>query len=197
MSRWQRRIPRATPAPAGSPGRCVRPWRVVVPDTRRRLLLASNFALLALCGVLLAVVTSRPPRDGAGNEAPGGAPASQEPRPPEVAPAEGPVGASERATPAAPRPPEQQAPELLRLPDGTAVAPLNGVQRAGPFVWGEGPYAPIVGTETQNGIEWWVHADGTKSTTLMIWRKELGRADATTVVARPVAPVPVEGASGR
>lgn len=167
----------------------------MVPDTRRRLLLASNFALLALCGVLLAVVTSRAPRDAGSGVAPGGAPdpARQEPRAPD--PAQGEVSRS--ATPDAARAPEQPPAELLRLPDGTAVAPLNGVQRAGPFVWGDGPYAPIVGTETQNGIEWWVHADGTKSTTLMIWRKELGRADATTVVARPAAPVPVDDTSGR
>jgi hypothetical protein len=74
-----------------------------------------------------------------------------------------------------------------RLPDGTYVPALNGVVGAPPMVWPEDrPFSPITHKETgSNGIEWYLHADGTASTTAMIFRKDLGREDATALVAHP------------
>lgn len=72
------------------------------------------------------------------------------------------------------------------------MAPLNGVAAPAPFVWGEGPYSPIVGQEFGNGVDWYVHADGTRSTTLERWRNDLQRVDAVTLVMHPKAALPVE-----
>jgi hypothetical protein len=106
---------------------------------------------------------------------------------PAAAPVLSPQPAAATAAPAA-----APAPGRLRLPDGSEVEPLNGVKAPPAMVWGETPYAPIVGREFGNGIEWYVHADGTRSTTLDRWRDDLGRRDSVTLVAHPKAPVPVE-----
>ena len=54
----------------------------------------------------------------------------------------------------------------------------------------ERPYSPIVKVEVDpHGQEWYVHEDGSKSTTVMGWRKDLGRLDAMTQVANPVPTV--------
>ncbi len=76
----------------------------------------------------------------------------------------------------------------LELPDGTFVPALNGAVGAAPLsrYWGPFPWSPIVGTErSEAGIDWYRHADGSYSTTQMVWRKDLGRYDAMTRVAHP------------
>ncbi len=88
---------------------------------------------------------------------------------------------------------------MLKLPDGTSVPPLNGVADPPRLVWTNPEYAPIVRTEHNGDYDWYVHADGTYSTTLMIWRSDLGRADACSYClhprdAVPVTPLPPEGA---
>jgi hypothetical protein len=88
---------------------------------------------------------------------------------------------------------EPVAARKLRLPDGSETTPLNGVVAPMPMVWGDRPYAPIRGVEHGNGVDWWVHADGTRSTTLDVWRHELGRTDPVTLVFHPGQPAPVDG----
>lgn len=80
--------------------------------------------------------------------------------------------------------------ERLALPDGTFVPCLNGTVGAPPLSphWGNRPWSPIVATERSDvGVDWYVHADGTRTTTEMKWRPDLGRLDAMTRIAVPVA----------
>jgi hypothetical protein len=85
-------------------------------------------------------------------------------------------------------------------PDGKKPA-LNGVQQRVEVSWdATRPYAPIVRKVTDhNGHEWYEHADGTTTTTYYIWRQDLGRYDAQSVVRHPAAaaPIPAEELPGR
>lgn len=78
----------------------------------------------------------------------------------------------------------------MLLPDGSRVATLNGATDVRPMqeVWPKGrPWSPIVGVERSDvGVDWYVHADGCRSTTEMRWRADLGRADALTRIAQPI-----------
>lgn len=100
-----------------------------------------------------------------------------EPGPGAVAPARG------DALPAAATAPDKSTVPLLRLPDGTSVPYLNDVTTPVEFTWEQGrPYSPIVGQEKdKDGVSWYVHADGCRTTTRYIWRDDLGRNDATSV----------------
>lgn len=97
----------------------------------------------------------------------------------------------------APTPPVTEAPrpksDMLVFPDGTALPPLNGVEKPGPVQWPEGrPYSPVVGKHTEpNGLEWYDHADGTMTTTTVTWRKDLNRYDGVTLMATPKKPLPI------
>lgn len=106
-------------------------------------------------------------------------------------------------TPTAPTPAPQQAPPptekpapgtQLLMPDGTEVKPLNGVTNPPKALWGDRPYSPIVKV-TRTTIDWYQHADGSLTTTLEVWRKDLGRMDAVTMVCNPtdVAPLEIDG----
>ena len=93
------------------------------------------------------------------------------------------------AAPPAADPGPAVAVDQLALPDGTSVPALNGARGAPPLqqFWGQRPWSPIVRVERSDlGIDWYVHADGTRSTTEMKWRQDLGRLDAMTRVAQPV-----------
>lgn len=80
------------------------------------------------------------------------------------------------------------------LPDGSRVAALNGAVDPKPLAdaWPAGvPWSPIIGVErSAAGIDWYVHADGSKSTTERKWRADLGREDAVTRLARPAPQAP-------
>lgn len=95
--------------------------------------------------------------------------------------------------------PAEDHTRLLALPDGSFVPALNGALGAPPLIrfWGNRPWSPIVGRErSDRGIDWYVHADGTRSTTQMAWRSDLGRMDAMTRVAAPgPAVTPAAGGS--
>ncbi len=123
--------------------------------------------------------------------APAGGSAGTEP-PPTPAPAPGPVQGE-----VPPQPVQAGQKAALLMPDGQQMPLLNGVATAPKVVWGDGPYAPVVRKEFNNGLDWYVHADGTYTTTMMAWRKELGRYDATTLCLRPTKPVAVDDGSGK
>jgi hypothetical protein len=110
-----------------------------------------------------------------------------------------PVREAAPVAPPTPVSPPAAGGETWLLPDGTRVPALNGATGAKPLseAWPRDvPYSPIVRTErTSAGVDWYVHADGSRSTTEMKWRADLGRSDAVTRLARPtptapVAPVP-------
>ncbi len=61
---------------------------------------------------------------------------------------------------------------MLRLPDGSYVPPLNGIQQPQPMIWKHGSFTAIVATERTSWqglgeLDWYVHQDGARSTTLM------------------------------
>lgn len=92
------------------------------------------------------------------------------------------------AAPASPPPAvRSDAPRLLRLPDGSEVAPLNGVIAPGPLVWGNVPYSPIVRTVRHRGVDWYEHQDGSRTTTLQVRRSDTGAPTPVTLVAHPQA----------
>lgn len=85
--------------------------------------------------------------------------------------------------------------QTLLLPDGTRVQSLNGAVNATPLAdaWPKNvPWSPIVRIERSDvGVDWYVHEDGSRSTTEMKWRSDLGREDAVTRLARPAPTLPV------
>lgn len=99
-----------------------------------------------------------------------------------------------RASPSAPPRTEEplRADELLAMPDGSFVEPLNGVRSPPKPGWQKGrPYAPIERVERRaDGRDYYVHADGSSTTTWWTWRADLGRWDAVTNVQHPVPNAP-------
>ncbi len=101
------------------------------------------------------------------------------------------AGSAAPSAPEAPETPEDRS-KLLELPDGSFVQTLNGAVDAAPLAtfWGPKPWSPIVGVQrSEAGVEWYEHANGSFSTTQMVWRPDLGRHDAMTRVAH-VGPTP-------
>ena len=81
----------------------------------------------------------------------------------------------------------------LVLPGGTAVAALNGVVEEIELLWPENrPWSPIISTELNGGLQWYVHADGSKSTTQMLFRSDLGRETAISLVQNPMKAAPTQ-----
>lgn len=115
-----------------------------------------------------------------------------------VAPVVAPASAPEPAqaaipAPAAPKP--KPAPVAtagsVRYPDGSKQPALNGVQTDLVIEWGVRPFTPIVGIEDgPGGWKWYVHENGTRSTTAMVADKD-GVLQAHAVVAEPEAPLPL------
>ena len=148
-------------------------------------------AVFVLAGVALAAAIGVAGAGaGAGRDAGALPPSAGDPRTPAPlaaaaapAPSVVPVGAE-----AAPKAPERaDAAATWRMPDGSFMAPLNGAIDPAPLAWPPNvPWSPIVGREPgAAGLEWYVHADGSRSTTEMKWRADLGRLDAVTRLARP------------
>ena len=101
--------------------------------------------------------------------------------------------------PAAAKPAAAEPSRRLELPDGTSVPTLNDAIDAAPLqqFWGNWPWSPITGVvRGDNGIDWYEHADGSCSTTQMVWRSDLGRHLAMTRVAHP-GPAPAAPAIAR
>ena len=101
-----------------------------------------------------------------------------------------------KATVPPPDTPEDDDAGMLLLPDGSEVKPLNGAKNPPKMLWQNPQWSPIVGTEHSSGLDWYVHADGTYSTTIMLWRSDLGRTDATTQVLHPRDPKPTRPLPG-
>lgn len=118
-----------------------------------------------------------------------GAPSGSEAPPAATAAARGSTVHRSAATEPPPAPPAAPSRDLL-LPDGTTMPTLNGATDAEPLAtyWGPFPWSPIVGVERNDqGLDWYRHADGSYSTTQMVWRQDLGRMAAMTRVAHPGA----------
>lgn len=83
---------------------------------------------------------------------------------------------------------------MVQLPNGDFVPALNGVVNAPRMEWGsDTPYSPIIGKERDSrGQDWYVHMDGSKSTTTNVYRSDLGRYDGSTQVAHPTPALPLE-----
>lgn len=89
-------------------------------------------------------------------------------------------------------PPAAQPTAQLELPDGSSVAALNGVTTPAAMTWGSRPFSPITGTIWSEGIQWYVHENGSRTTTLDLWRTDLDRFDAVTVVVHNGEPSPID-----
>ncbi len=83
--------------------------------------------------------------------------------------------------------------EKFLLPDGSYARSLNGIQNAPDLRWpSDIPFSPIVDRVTEpNGDQWYVHDNGARSTTVMVYRSDLGKQVPVTRLAMPTDPVPV------
>lgn len=98
--------------------------------------------------------------------------------------------------PAAKKEPQAEPSRELALPDGSRVPALNGAADPAPLAdyWGPFPWSPIVATRSSNGVDWYEHADGSMSTTMMVWARGLNRHVCMTRVAHP-GPAPAATAT--
>lgn len=89
------------------------------------------------------------------------------------------------------------------FPDGTWLPALNGVKKAPPFPgFSPGyPYAPVISIQTaDDGIQWYIHADGTRSAPQNMKYGEGGKTLGTRpgwAVGNPYEKKPVVGPDGR
>jgi len=123
------------------------------------------------------------------------APAPVVPEPRDEVPASGAV--PEQAVgppPAEPKQAPKAVPSVagsVRYPDGSKQPALNGVQTDLVIQWGVRPFTPIVGVEDgPGGWKWYVHENGTRSTTAMVADKD-GVLQAHAVVAEPETALPL------
>jgi len=101
------------------------------------------------------------------------------------------------AAPAPTREPEHPQ-EMIRYPDGTYMPALNGVKIPPVLSWpADHPFSPIIGKRMSAGTEWYVHADGTQTTTVMTWRSDLNREVALCHVAVPKPALPIDPNEGK
>ncbi len=85
------------------------------------------------------------------------------------------------------RPPGEAGRRWVEMPDGTWMRALNDVLDAPKILWDRAvPKSPVVGLRTlDDGVTWFVHADGTLTTTTRLWRDDLAREDVTTLTQHP------------
>src|SRR5689334_16937891 len=63
--------------------------------------------------------------------------------------------------------------DCISYPDGTRLPPLNGVKKAPEIVFHRlTPFTKVLRKELdpRTGLEWYVHENGVRSTTRMMWR---------------------------
>lgn len=75
----------------------------------------------------------------------------------------------------------------VKMPDGSELAVLNGAIGAEPPSWpADTEYTPPIRIHTDpDGTQWYVHANDFVWTTIMQFRKDLGREDPTTLAWNP------------
>lgn len=95
---------------------------------------------------------------------------------------------AEAPAPPPPAMPAQKPAGTLRYAGGQSARALNGVTQDVRLDW-EGPWSPIARTVVDQGWEWYVHEDGSYSTTRMIDMN--GVPQAMALRAQPTAPLPV------
>lgn len=82
----------------------------------------------------------------------------------------------------------------ITYPDGSSLPALNGVTVPIKLIWPSGrPYSPIIGKRVEGApdfLEWYVHADGSHSTTAMMQVRRGGPKEATGMVRSPVPVAP-------
>ena len=105
-----------------------------------------------------------------------------------IAPGPGPMVGSMIPLEDAPAPPAGAG--IVSYPDGSSFPALNGVDEPVKLIWTGGrPYSPIVGRMFDgppNNLDWYVHADGSYSTTAMRQIRLGGPLVATGMVQAPV-----------
>jgi hypothetical protein len=123
-----------------------------------------------------------------GEPAPAAPPTSSAPKPAVTPPtAAAPAQADLGKKPEAPKP-AAEGPRL-KFPDGSSMPALNGVKGDVVINWGTRPFTRVVGTEDgPNGWKWYVHENGTRSTTAMIDMN--GVPQAMGLVAEPEKALP-------
>lgn len=100
---------------------------------------------------------------------------------------------SAASTPASPEfgvlrtpPSAEDRPRYVEMPDGSWLPALNGVLGAPKSSWNpERPYARVVRIDRMQDADWYVHADGTWTTTRSVFRKDLGRDDVQSYALHP------------
>jgi hypothetical protein len=98
------------------------------------------------------------------------------------------VGAVAAASPP-PRDPIAAA-GTTQFPDGSRLPALNGVAEDLRMPWpGGGPFSPVVDRIEHAGTQWYRHADGSLSTTLICREQPSGQPVAVPVCYRPEAVV--------
>ncbi len=106
------------------------------------------------------------------------------PAPAAVVPAGG-----ETVPPAPPPAAPAASPGLVKFPDGSSAAALNGVTAEVTLVWNDRPYSPIKQKIVDRGWEWYVHEDGSHSTVRMV--EVNGVLAPIGIVASPTESLPV------
>lgn len=78
--------------------------------------------------------------------------------------------------------------DSVRFPDGSYLPLLNGAKGKVVMTWPAGrPFSPVVGkVGGGQSEEWYRHADGTLTTTVVKFRSDLGREDVLCQVANQV-----------
>ena len=78
---------------------------------------------------------------------------------------------------------------LVKYPDGSSAAALNGVTTEVALIWNDRPYSPIKEKIVDRGWEWYVHEDGSHSTVRMV--EVNGVLSPIGIVASPTEALPV------
>lgn len=115
---------------------------------------------------------------------------------PETPPSGSSPAVTDRGNKPAPAPKPGAEPARVKYPDGSTMPALNGVTTDLVVTWGTRPFTKIIGTEDgPGGWKWYVHENGTRSTTVML--ESGGVLRATPIVADPTTALPTGPGSGQ
>ena len=84
-------------------------------------------------------------------------------------------------------------PKSLKMPDGTYLPVLNGAEGAPAVDWPEGrPYSPVIKKIIDaEGLEWYLHKDGSYTITQNLYRSDLKRTEPATTLYNPTETKPM------